>query len=775
MTLQEQIKKLKGKLNQELAKDDSDNNVILQLSHEIAALDENIVRFSVDAGVINRLGRELVGKEETAVSELVKNAYDADALSVSVAFANCDKAGGSLIIDDDGLGMTKQQLINGFMTISSSDKIHNPRSFRYNRIRAGQKGIGRFATQRLGLKLTIITQTLSESFASKVSINWDDFSSDANLLLIRSRIERVEKQKPEGTILMIDDLREAWSEHTIKKAFRFVSELLQPFPLSSAIELDENAPGFDVSFTKDGESVIDIQSAFYEHALAVVEGKVDAKGVGSYTFKSDKLDYPKDVFYVGKNERDDPYSELKNIRIKAYYFIFNSGKSRYLPKLVNTYIKENSEEYGGIRLYRNGFRVLPYALKDDDWLGLDASVRRRSIIAPHGNNNFYGFVEVVDPTGAIFQERSSREGLIENPAFRELQDFGYKMLTDVAIKISFIRERKGTANQKGWSKKSVIEIIDEAKKQVEDLLNISVNLSAQNGGTDGQHYDDEQVVSNDNDLIAALQKVDELIDDVKIAHQEESIEKDELLREVQLLRILAGLGLTIGEFVHEINHYNPALKYDAEQLARLAITSEQVNAGLRLVSNLQALTIYTAYFQKAISENANRELKSVELRDAVLDFMTVIQPDIERSHINLDKPTYDSYNLWTLPMHKSEWASILFNLYTNSKKAIVRANVRGHLNISGGSFLETVFLEFSDNGDGIPEKDRENVFQSFFTTSAPVGNSSTEIEELTGTGLGLKIVNDIIEGYGGKIYLTDPKPGFSTTFRIELPKINTKP
>ena len=42
---------------------------------------------------------------------------------------------------DNGVGMNKEQLINGFMRLSSSDKIHHPKSPSYNRTRAGRKGI----------------------------------------------------------------------------------------------------------------------------------------------------------------------------------------------------------------------------------------------------------------------------------------------------------------------------------------------------------------------------------------------------------------------------------------------------------------------------------------------------------------------------------------------------------------------------------------------------------------------------------------------------------
>ena len=63
------------------------------------AEEENIrkVGFTVDAGLIQRLGYELVGRAETAVSELIKNAYDADATVVDVNFIDSNVKGGTLI------------------------------------------------------------------------------------------------------------------------------------------------------------------------------------------------------------------------------------------------------------------------------------------------------------------------------------------------------------------------------------------------------------------------------------------------------------------------------------------------------------------------------------------------------------------------------------------------------------------------------------------------------------------------------------------------------
>lgn len=152
-------KAIRQELERVLKEEPNDYGRILELSTKLSGFDNDNIRFSVDAGVIDRLGSELVARQETAVSELVKNAYDADATKVNIKFENSDNVGGTLYIEDNGTGMTREQLINGFMRISSTSKIHNPLSDTYKRKRAGQKGIGRFAVQRLGEKLTITTQT----------------------------------------------------------------------------------------------------------------------------------------------------------------------------------------------------------------------------------------------------------------------------------------------------------------------------------------------------------------------------------------------------------------------------------------------------------------------------------------------------------------------------------------------------------------------------------------------------------------------------------------
>jgi len=236
-----------------------------------------------------------------------------------------------------------------------------------------------------------------------------------------------------------------------------------------------------------------------------------------------------------------------------------------------------------------------------------------------------------------------------------------------------------------------------------------------------------------------------------------------------MLRVLAGLGLTIGEFTHEIKQYLPAFDVDSEYLINnTSEDSELHKRALRLKSSFNSFNTYASYFDETISQNVQRELTIVELRDVVNSFLNVIVPDLERSSLKVT-PVFSDYGLFTCKMHPSEWASILFNLYSNSKKAIKRAKADGNIMIKAGKTDKIIYLEFSDNGDGIPEVNEEKIFKAFFTTSSQVGHAGTGQEELTGTGLGLKIISDIISSYGGEIYLTPAGDDFKTAFRIEVP------
>ena len=731
--------------------------------------EENIplehVSFTVDAGLIDRLGRELVGRGETAVSELVKNAYDADATQVTVRFIDCDVPGGKLEITDNGIGMTRKDLKKGFMTISSTDKLHTPKSLRYGRSKAGKKGIGRFATQRLGEKLTIITQTADSDYALKLTIEWNKYLIDTDIAFVQNPVEQVEKVQNEGTLLLIEGLRDSWSEAAINRVYRYVLDLLQPNYLSDRSRDLGLAQQLDGSFTVRFERILygqqyiiaDPAKMLYEKALATIEGYVDRLGDGFCSINSSSLDINDELIEIASEAPDKRFKYLKNIHFKAYYYIYN--REEYytnISRLELANIQKLSQEQGGIRLYRNGFRVLPYGEPNNDWLDIDRRWGTPSggTNVPFGNHSLFGFVEVIDPEGTDFEETASREGLIENDAYKELRDYLYKSLLAGRLRISHgitkIRKAKRTFYP------GAKEVLDSDRSPLQKIIEFKQTLDSYVSNSDAPDDQKEDYKKNADTFVKELKE-----------------DFNALIQELGMLRVLAGLGLTISEFTHEVVQFAPSMNGDLSVIADQQLNLVGINALESLKRTIRLFISYTSYFSSTVSANVSRELKSQQLDIVVENFLKIIKTDLENENIQLKHDFY-GYELETIPMHSSEWSSILFNLYTNSKKAINRNKLPGEIYIVGGNEKRNVFLEFSDNGDGIPPENAGKIFDAFFTTSSPVGFDSSEEEKATGTGLGLKIVQDILLAYGGTIKLIEPETGYSTCFRIEVPAIAKK-
>ena len=113
------------------------------------------IPFNVDAYTARLIGRENVSKLEGAVVELVKNTYDADATYCILYY---DEKTDVLYLADNGSGMTEDIIKNHWMTIGRSSKKENFVSQK-GRIQTGEKGIGRFALDRIADSCQMLTCT----------------------------------------------------------------------------------------------------------------------------------------------------------------------------------------------------------------------------------------------------------------------------------------------------------------------------------------------------------------------------------------------------------------------------------------------------------------------------------------------------------------------------------------------------------------------------------------------------------------------------------------
>jgi signal transduction histidine kinase/anti-sigma regulatory factor (Ser/Thr protein kinase) len=703
------------------------------------------VFFSVDASHISRLGLELVARQETAVAELVKNGYDADATSVDLTFR--ELSGKTLLeIFDNGSGMDMAQLSAGFMRLSTPNKVAAPLSAKYKRQKAGRKGIGRFAAQRLGRRLVLETTTAGMRFGLRLEIEWEDFTAERDLVSVPIAITRIEKPFAHGTMLRILDLRDSWSTAQIERSHRHIAELIQPFPLASTSSEKGGDPGFSASFARErnGETEVlaDAWTAFFQHALAEIEGSVDGSGQATWSVTSDRFQIAQGPTPIGPTKEDPraPFSHLREVRFKAYYYIDKETQRSFRSKVA-----EKLQSSGGIRLYRNGFRVLPYGERFDDWLKLNASNLLRKVLPPHSNRNFLGFVEISDVDGTQFEETSSREGLLENESFLELKEFVSSVLKTAILPIAAARDRRLTTTDTRQKQRS-------PKGQADDILARLATL--------------EKSARDNPEYAMALSQV---VGSVRQSVVDIGETGEALLEELGMVRVLSSLGLAIGEFTHEIRLALEAVKASASLLATSVSSSENAAAKAgQLFAQLADFEGYLTYFDATVRDNVSREVSALEIRDVVNSFLGVVSPKTKRNELSISK-NFNGYGLFTRPMHKSEWASILINLFTNSLKAIRRAGVPGKISIDCGRVDGMIYLDFMDNGDGIPAANSNRIFDAFFTTTS-VSGASDEDGTFAGMGMGLKIVRDIVETAEGRIILREPKPKFSTCFRILVPE-----
>ena len=144
-------------------------------------------KFTVDTHLFRELGELLVGRNSTALVELIKNAYDADATRVVIDGHDLtDPRRGVITVVDDGTGMTAWSVQGGVPTNSSRMKDTGRRkSLHYGRRFTGAKGIGRLAAHKLAKHITI-TSVPDLRFSANgtemtvASIDWDVIESFRN-------------------------------------------------------------------------------------------------------------------------------------------------------------------------------------------------------------------------------------------------------------------------------------------------------------------------------------------------------------------------------------------------------------------------------------------------------------------------------------------------------------------------------------------------------------------------------------------------------------------
>ena len=402
------------------------------------------VSFSTHAHIKNIIGKELINDDNVAVMELVKNSYDAGATKVIIKFKNLvdDKNKQSeLIIIDDGMGMSENDILTKWLNIAYSSKKEN--FTQNNRYQAGNKGVGRFSCDRLGKKLNLYTKQENGMFIH-LKVSWKDFEDankiDTQIQDIPVLIRELDKSEfknetgfdifEQGTIIQIVDLNEEWIEFNKKNnLFNDVEiDKTKLLKLKNSLErlinpnqsYDEQS--FKIFINVSDELNEDSSTPYHEKVAGEVKNqifeKLDFKTTFIESFISknghkiitELKDKNETIFRLIEKNIDFPL--LKDIKITIYYL--NPYAKGFFKKQTGI----DSVEFGSVYLFINGFRIPPYGDRENDAFGLE--VRKGQGTARYfGNREILGRIEINDFDNN-FRIISSREGIVQNSSYKQL-------------------------------------------------------------------------------------------------------------------------------------------------------------------------------------------------------------------------------------------------------------------------------------------------------------------------------------------------------------------
>ena len=398
---------------------------------------------------------------------------------------------------------------------------------------------------------------------------------------------------------------------------------------------------------------------------------------------------------------------------------------------------------------------MPYGERSDDWLKLDRDVARRSFLVPGSNTNFFGAIYINDDN-ELFEETSNREGLLENSAFQQLAEAVREVIETSIFKIGELRNRKKTSGQQNF----VSELIPN-KKPTEIIGNLK---------------EDVLLIANDNTK-TEQEKADYISKKIDVAHTEleeyEEIEKqkiDQYLEYEEMLRILAAIGMSVSIFGHEIksalDFLNGPISLLKLQLKKFDKNSELNETVSKIESASNTIFDIGKYIGHITNNQSSRKMSKLNLNGIITSYFDQFSEHLRKQTIEVKLEFNDTY-VETIAMHESEIISILLNFTTNSIKFLRNSKVQNPL-IRVNTFLDNDFVNliFEDNGVGIEPQNRNKVFDAFYTTSL----NTQDILEGIGTGLGLKIVYDIVNSYGGEVKVIDSTEGFKASFALKIPR-----
>lgn len=673
-------------------------------------------RFSTD--ILQRLGEELITSLDQGIVELVKNSYDADALNCTIEMLGTDKPGGTVVITDDGDGMSAEDIRDGWLVLGRSRKDPGKRT-RLDRLPAGSKGLGRLGALRMGSNALLVTQPTDEPGVDySLNLRWSDFASTDLVEEVELNIERSFSKPHPGTRIEISGLRMVTDEREVRRLARELLLLADPFGDPAGFKLELIAPEF-----KETEKLV--RTAYFDDCEFRLVVDLDENGFGS----AKVFDRSGGVRW--KSSEDDftePY-QAPVMTFELWVFLLQGSSFAGRSATVGE-VRRWLEHVGGVHLYHRGLRVRPYGDLGHDWLDMNLRRAQDPELRP-STNTAVGRVTVIDEGGTLLQ-KTDRTGFIEDDAFHDLRRFSIDAL-------EWMHEKRLGAREEQNSKE---------KRQSQERTN-SAKRNFQ--------WEVDQLTPDKKESIS------------KAASEVESaraLEEDQLREELTLYKTLASVGTAVSVFAHEIE--GPATELTAsvgaiERRIRkaLATTYEStVGSQIDAIKRSAELVSRFATLPLGMLKRSKRRRTVLDVNEVVRDTLLLLDPYLNDARV---ETTYQlSYEAGLIHSSIAAIEAILSNLITNSVKAFRRPDAElGNRRLVVRTELvgDNVHIVVLDSGPGIKVRPVERIWLPGFTT------------EENGTGLGLTIVRDTVAELGGHAGVIPQGELGGAEFTAKIPRV----
>ena len=730
-----------------------------------------------------------------------------------------------LYIIDNGEGMTKKVIEDYWMQIGTGNKEKNYISDN-KRTKTGAKGIGRFALDRLGFETEMWTLSKKEKdkFGSYWKMDWNQFDEAEKAISdIEAELEQFEFKLKDilraltldnqlvfeniedidfvsGTIIKISNLKDFWYSDETKNVFKSLEALIPPKELNIPFEvyfkhfqLAKEYGKVETAFFNDfdyklkatysAETLnIDFEITRNELDVKLLKKKypnvykTKNKPYDLETLEKKVFTYSKSIDKVLKLTLDDSNKkqlhDVGSFELTFFYLKFsNSIKEGYPFKtVVASERKATLERFGGVKVYRDSFRVRPYGDPTNDWLKLGARVAQSPAGAGQRIGDWRvrpeqtaGIITISRKNNPLLIDKSDRGALQENNAFDTfktiivgvIHEFEFdrtKMLNPL-----FIEHKKEIEKQKE----------KEIQKRAEALANTIVEQ---------RKKVEESIYGSKSKLDLFQEKKEEeekktyeeaFKDTFKLIADETALQ---INKEIVQVRSLASLGLIVSSFAHELKEIKDNA-VEAKELERIfnSIVPNEIKKSVEYKEGIEIIELLDENSDKVIhwvdyALTAIRKDKRTRDKFVFTNFFISLEKSwrriFKKKDINLniiDNTKGLSYDFRAFEMDMSTIFTNLINNSIDSFNSLTHIQER-NINIEATILNDYIEISYSDNGVGLDkvfEDDNEEIFLPF--TTAKRDRNLKEI----GTGLGMYLVKSVIDDNNGTIDILSPKVGFS--------------